>query len=129
MRSGGGSVVLMSTCAATVGLANHEAIAAAKGGVEGLVRAAAATYAPNAIRINAVAPGLVDTPLAAQITGNDAARKASEAMHPLGRIGDPGEIARVIAFLLDPYSAWITGQTFGVDGGLSRVRPREKAGT
>ncbi len=124
LRSGGGSVVLMSSCAASVGLANHEAIAAAKAGVEGLTRAAAASYASNGIRFNAVAPGLVDTPLAERITGNEASLRASQAMHPLGRIGKPEEIARAIAFLLDPANDWITGQVLGVDGGLAEVKAR-----
>jgi len=124
MRDSGGSVVLMSTCAASVGLPNHEAISAAKAGVEGLVRAAAATYASFGLRFNAVAPGLVDTPLAEPITRNDASRKASESMHPLGRIGNPDEVARVIEFLIDPSNDWITGHVFGVDGGISRVRAR-----
>ena len=124
MRSSGGSVVLMSSCAASVGLPNHEAISAAKAGVEGLVRSAAASYAGSGLRFNAVAPGLVDTPLASRITGSEPSLKASIAMHPLGRIGSPAEIARAIAFLLDPASDWITGQVLGVDGGLARVRSR-----
>ncbi len=124
MRSRGGSIVLVSSCAASVGLSNHEAISAAKAGVEGLVRAAAATYAPQRIRVNAVAPGLVDTPMSSRLTSNEAALKASTAMHPLGRIGTPDDIARSIEWLLDPQSDWITGQVLGVDGGLARVRSR-----
>jgi 3-oxoacyl-[acyl-carrier protein] reductase len=124
LRKRGGSVVLVSTCAATVGLANHEAIAAAKAGVEGLARAAAASYATSGLRINAVAPGLVNTPLAERITGNDAALKASIAMHPLGRIGEPDEVAAAIEFLLGPDAGWITGQVLGVDGGLARLRTK-----
>lgn len=124
MRSNGGSVVLMSTCAAQIGLANHEAISAAKAAIDGLSRSAAATYAPNGIRFNTVAPGLTDTPLASKLTGNDTTRKASEAMHPLGRIGNPPEVARCIAFLLDAENDWITGQTIGVDGGIARVKRR-----
>jgi NAD(P)-dependent dehydrogenase (short-subunit alcohol dehydrogenase family) len=123
-REGGGSLVLMSSCAATVGLANHEAIAAAKAGVEGLTRAAAATLAPLGVRVNAVAPGLVDTPLAARLTKSEAALRASVALHPLGRIGTADEVAEAIAFLLSPASAWTTGQVLGVDGGLARLRPR-----
>jgi NAD(P)-dependent dehydrogenase (short-subunit alcohol dehydrogenase family) len=122
MRARGGSVVLMSSCAATTGLANHEAVAAAKAGVEGLVRSAAATYAPAQLRFNAVAPGLVDTPLAERITRNEAALRASVAMHPLGRIGTADEIARAIEFLVDPRNSWVTGQVFRVDGGLSALR-------
>lgn len=124
MKNTGGSVVLMSSCAAAIGLPNHEAIAAAKAGVEGLVRAAAATYASSRIRFNAVAPGLVATPLARRITENEGALKASVAMHPLGRIGQPEEVARAIAFLLGDHSAWTTGQVLGVDGGLAGLKGR-----
>jgi len=124
MRKNGGSVVLMSSCAAQIGLSNHEAISAAKAGVEGLVRSAAASYASNGIRFNAVAPGLVETPLASGILSSDPARKASESMHPLKRIGQPEEIARVIRLLMEPESSWITGQVIGVDGGMATVRPK-----
>jgi NAD(P)-dependent dehydrogenase (short-subunit alcohol dehydrogenase family) len=124
MRNGGGSVVLVSSSAAHVGLANHEAIAAAKGGVEALVRAAAATYAPRGIRVNAVAPGLVRTPLSARITENPAGEKASVAMHALGRLGEPADVAAAIQWLLGPDSGWVTGQVQRVDGGLATVRPR-----
>ncbi|MDQ2949198.1 MAG: SDR family oxidoreductase, partial [Acidobacteriota bacterium] len=72
---GGGSIVLCATAAARIGLANHEAIAAAKGGVIGLTMAAAASYGSRNIRINCVAPGLVDTPLTARITQNEASLK------------------------------------------------------
>jgi hypothetical protein len=81
------------------------------------VRAAAASYASHGIRVNCVAPGLVDTPLASPITTNAAALEASAAMHPLRRIGKPEEIARVIAWLLGAESTWITRQTLGIDGG------------
>ncbi len=118
----GGSVVLVSTVAASLGLPQHEAIAAAKGGVEGLVRAAAASYAGRGLRINAVAPGLVDTPLAARITSNPKALESSRARHPLGRIGTPDDIAAPIEWLLDPATSWVTGQVIGVDGGMSTVR-------
>jgi 3-oxoacyl-[acyl-carrier protein] reductase len=124
LRREGGSVVLMSSAAARVGLANHEAIAAAKGAVEGLALAAAASYATFGIRVNVVAPGLTDTPLTAAITGNEAQLKASAAMHPLGRIGRADEVAAAVAWLLDPAQAWITGQVLGVDGGLATVRSR-----
>lgn len=120
----GGSVVLMSTAAARIGLPNHEAIAAAKAGVMGLMLSAASTYAPRGIRVNCVAPGLVDTPLSERITKNEAARKQSEAMHALGRIGRPEDVASAIAWLLDPRQSWVTGQTIGVDGGLGSLRGR-----
>ena len=122
----GGSVVLVSSAAAMEGLANHEAIAAAKAGILGLTLSAAATYASINLRVNAVAPGLIETPLTAALTGNETSRKFSEAMHALGRLGKPEDVARAIVFLLDPQNSWITGQVLAVDGGLSRVRPKMK---
>lgn len=122
--SSGGSIVLCATAAARTGLANHEAIAAAKGGVIGLTLSAAATYAGRNIRVNCVAPGLTDTPLAARITSNEAALKASTSMHALGRIGRADDVASGIAWLLDPENSWVTGQVIGIDGGLGTVRAR-----
>ncbi len=125
MGDAGGSIVLCSSAAARVGLANHEAIAAAKAGVEGLTLAAAATYAGRNIRVNAVAPGLIRTGLTARLTGSEAALKASVTMHPLGRVGEPSDVASAIEWLLDPCQSWVTGQVIGVDGGLAglKVRP------
>lgn len=120
----GGAVSFVTTAAAQVGLANHEAIAAAKAGVEGMVRAAAASYAARGLRVNAVAPGLVDTPLAAPILRTEASRKASEAMHPLGRIGTADEVAAALALQISDEAGWVTGQVWGVDGGLAQVRGR-----
>jgi NAD(P)-dependent dehydrogenase (short-subunit alcohol dehydrogenase family) len=122
----GGSVVLISSAAAREGLANHDAIAAAKAGIIGLALSCAATYASANIRFNAIAPGLVDTDLTKTIISNESSRKLSEGMHALGRIGKPDDIARAIVFLLDPVNSWITGQVLGVDGGLSSVRPKMK---
>jgi len=113
-----GAVVLTSTVAVRQGMNNHDVIAAAKGGVEAMVRSAAISYAKWNIRFNAVAPGMTETPLAAPLLQNDAARQFSEALHPMGRIGLPEEIAAAMAFLLGPESSWITGQILGVDGGL-----------
>ena len=124
LRADGGSVVLVSSAAARVGLANHEAIAAAKAGIIGLVLSAAATYARQRIRFNAVAPGLVRTPLSKGLISSEPAEKASIAMHPLGRLGEPEEVARAIVFLLDPAQGWITGQVLGIDGGLADIRSR-----
>ena len=127
MARSGGSIVLMASAAATVGLPSHEAIAAAKAGVIGLARSAAATYAGKGIRFNAVAPGLVDTPMSAGITGNEMMLRASTAMHPLGRIGKPDEVASVITWLLSGTASWVTGQVIGIDGGLSTVRGKASA--
>ena len=124
LKASGGSVVLLSSAAARIGLANHEAVAAAKAGVIGLTLSAAATYARARIRFNAVAPGLVRTPLSAGLLANELAAKASVAMHPLGRLGDPEDVARAICWLLDPHNDWVTGQVLGVDGGLADVKAR-----
>ena len=119
----GGSVVLLSSVAARVGLANHEAVAAAKAGVSGLALSAAASYVARGLRFNVVSPGLVQTPMTEGVTRSETARRASLDLHPLGRLGEPGDVAGAIRFLLGPEADWITGQTFGVDGGLSTLRP------
>ena len=116
------SVVLMSTAAANIGLANHELIACAKAGVEGLSSSAAKTYARKNLRFNTVSPGLVQTPLSEKITSNQLALNASIKMHGLQRIGKPSDISEMIRFLIDPKNDWITGQNFIVDGGLSSTK-------
>ena len=126
MRQNGGSLVFCSSVAANRGLANHEAIGSAKAGIEGLILAAAATYASNRIRVNCVAPGLTCTPLTASLTANEMAQKASVAMHPLGRLGEPEDVAGAIAWLLDAKQSWITGQVIRVDGGMSTVQARPR---
>lgn len=124
MQNTGGSIVLVSSAAARIGLANHEAIAAAKAGVIGLTLSAAATYGPRGIRVNCVAPGLVRTPMTARLTANEATLKMSTAMHALGRIGEPDDVAASIEWLLNPQQSWITGQVLGIDGGLGSIRAR-----
>ncbi len=116
------SVVLMSTAAAGIGLANHELIVSAKAGVESLARSAAKTYARKNLRFNTISPGMVQTPLTNNILKNDIVRKASEKMHVLNRIGKPKDISNMIKFLINPENDWITGQNFIVDGGLSSTK-------
>jgi 3-oxoacyl-[acyl-carrier protein] reductase len=112
------SVVLFSTVAVKKGMSFHASIALAKGAIEGLTRSLAIEWAPK-IRVNAIAPSLVDTPLAAKITSNAKAMEVSVEKHPLKRIGQSAELAQVASFLLTPESSWITGQVLAVDGGLS----------
>ncbi len=114
----GGSVLFISSIAAQIGIANHEAIAAAKGGIDALVRSAACTYATKNIRFNAVAPSLTASNLSKNLTSNETMLKASQAMHALGRIGKVEDIARACSFLLNPDNSWITGQIITVDGGF-----------
>ena len=121
-----GAAVLVSSVVARIGVANHEAIAAAKAGVEGLARSAAATYAPSRIRVNAVAPGIMDTPAVARIIGNEASRAGAAKQYPLPGIGDPADLARLMAWLLSDKAGWITGQVWAMDGGFSSVRPLVK---
>jgi NAD(P)-dependent dehydrogenase (short-subunit alcohol dehydrogenase family) len=126
MRENGGSIVLASSAAAQTGIANHEAIAAAKGGIIALVRSAAATYGAQGIRVNAVAPGLTRARMTSRLVDNAAQAEASRQMHVLGRLGEPEDVAELVAWLMGDASTWITGQTIGVDGGLGQVRTRPK---
>jgi NAD(P)-dependent dehydrogenase (short-subunit alcohol dehydrogenase family) len=123
-RPDGGSIVLVSSSAAQLGIANHEAIAAAKAGVIGLARSAAATYARQKVRVNCVAPGLTRTPLTTTLTANPASLAASTSMHALGRIAEADDVAAAIAWLLEPANNFITGQVIAVDGGLGSLQPR-----
>lgn len=124
MLANGGSIVLVSSAAAFTGMPNHEAIAAAKGGISSLTRAAAATYARHKIRVNCVAPGLMDTNLTRGITGNQAQLEASIQMHPLGRIGTPDDVAPAVEWLLSDKSSWVTGEDIKIDGGLASLKAR-----
>jgi 3-oxoacyl-[acyl-carrier protein] reductase len=126
MREHGGSIVLASSAAAQTGLANHEAIAAAKGGIIALVRSAAATYGSSGVRVNAVAPGLTRSKMTARLFDNEAQAEASRRMHVLGRLGEPEDVASLVALLMGPSTTWVTGQTIGVDGGLGQTHPRPR---
>ncbi|TVR76524.1 MAG: SDR family oxidoreductase [Chitinophagaceae bacterium] len=121
-KSKDASVVLFSTVAVTLGMPFHASIAAAKGAVEGLTRSLAAEWAPS-IRVNAIAPSLTDTPLAAKLLANDDKRRASEERHPLKSVGKPEDLAQMAAFLLSKEkSSWISGQILKVDGGISALK-------
>ncbi|HET8871309.1 MAG TPA: SDR family oxidoreductase [Aquabacterium sp.] len=118
-----GAAVLVSSVVARIGVANHEAIAAAKGGVEALVRSAAATYAPQGIRVNAVAPGMTDTPMTAPMLRTDALREGAGKQYPLGGVQTADQVADVMAWLLSNDSVRMTGQVLAVDGGFTTIRP------
>jgi NAD(P)-dependent dehydrogenase (short-subunit alcohol dehydrogenase family) len=117
----GSAIVLFSTVAVQSGMPFHASIASAKGAVEGLTRSLAAELAPK-IRVNAVAPSLTDTPLAAPLVSSDDRRSAAAQRHPLKRIGSPREIAAMACFLLSDEASWISGQVLSVDGGMGALR-------
>lgn len=121
-----GAAVLVSSAAARVGTPNHEAVAAAKAGLEGLVRGAAATYAANRIRVNAVAPGIMETPASAGVIASPAARDAAARQYPLPGIGSADELAGLMTWLLSDAAARVTGQIWSLDGGFSSIRPLVK---
>ena len=122
LKAGESRLVFTSSVAATLGLVNHEAISAAKAGLEGMVRSAAATYARRGIRINAVAPGLTDTRLASQFTESDVVRKMATDMIPIRKISTPSQIASTINWLLTEAPSNLTGEVIHLDGGMSRLR-------
>lgn len=122
-KSPGASVVLFSSVAAQQGFTFHASVAMAKGAVEGLTVALAAELAPR-VRVNAVAPSLTRTPLAAGLLTSEQAAESIAALHALQRLGTPDDVAAIAAFLLGPEAGWITGQIFGVDGGRSTLRTK-----
>lgn len=126
-KQGHGSCLFFSTAAAQIGIANHEAIAAAKGGIEAMVRSAAATYSSRGLRVNAIAPSLTDTPLAKPIIGSEQALEISKRMHPLGEIGAASDVASLAQWLISDEAKFVTGQTYVIDGGISSIVPKPKA--
>jgi 3-oxoacyl-[acyl-carrier protein] reductase len=114
------SIVLFSTVAVNTGMPFHASVAAAKGAIEGFAKSLAAEYAPK-IRVNVIAPSLVETPLADKLLNNDKKKEKMNERHPLKRFGQPEDIGAVASFLLSDKASWITGQILGVDGGISTL--------
>ncbi len=121
-KSGNASVVAFSTVAVTQGMSFHSSVAASKGAIEGVIRSLAAEYASSGIRFNSIAPSLVNTPLANQLTKSSARLEAISKRHPLNRIGEAHEIASLVKFLVSDDSSWMTGQVLNMDGGLSAIK-------
>jgi NAD(P)-dependent dehydrogenase (short-subunit alcohol dehydrogenase family) len=126
LQGGPGAAVFASSVVARIGVANHEAIAAAKGGVEALVRSAAATYAAQGLRVNAVAPGMTETPMTAGMLKMPAMREGAARQYPLGGVQTAEQVADAMAWLLGDGAARLTGQVIAVDGGFTTVRPLVK---
>ena len=117
LRAYGGSILHLSSGVATTGLRNRAVYTASKGAVLSLTRNMALDYAADKVRVNCLCPGFVETPLLATITPERRARLT--ALHPLGRMGTPEDIAHMALFLISDQASWITGQAIAVDGGFS----------
>ena len=117
----GTSMVFFSSVAAKKGMPFHTSVSASKAAIEGFARALAAEYAPK-IRVNIIAPSLVDTPLVSRMLNHEKKRENMAARHPIGRYGNPSDIAYMAKFLLSDQSSWMTGQVVGVDGGISTLQ-------
>lgn len=120
-KAGQSSVVFFSTVAVRQGMGFHASIAAAKGALEGLTRSLAAELAPK-IRVNCIAPSIVNTPLASKLLSSPEKIEASAKRHPLANVGDAKDVSGMASFLLSDQSKWMTGQILPVDGGLSSIK-------
>jgi NAD(P)-dependent dehydrogenase (short-subunit alcohol dehydrogenase family) len=122
LAQGGGSIVNLSSVQARVGLLGWAGYAASKGGIDALTRQAAVEYAPMGIRVNAIVPGTIATEMNERIMADspdpDAVMAGWLAMHPIGRIGQPQEVAAAIVFLASDDASFVTGELLRVDGGL-----------
>ena len=120
-QSSSPSIVLFSTVAVQTGFTFHSLVSASKGAIEGLTKALAAELSPK-IRVNCIAPSITQTPLAGALLNTEEKITANGQRHPLGRIGQPNDIAELAAFLLSEKSSWITGQIMHIDGGISTIK-------
>jgi len=118
------SYVAFSSVAASYGLANHEAISAAKSGVEGLLRSCASSYGHKDYRFNSISPSLIDTKLTKRLLNSDLARDNISKMNPLKKIGTPEDLLNAILWLLSDGSSFVTGQNINIDGGLNNINSR-----
>lgn len=123
LKAARGSVLLFSTVAVGQGFANHTIVSMVKGAIEGLTRALSAELAPK-VRVNAIAPSLSDTAMAAPLLANDTMRNSLAKIHPLGRLGTANDVVGMAKVLLGEQGSWITGQVIGVDGGRGALAGR-----
>jgi len=117
--AGGGSIIHIGSVLSTLGARNRVAYASSKGAVAAMTRAMALDHAAENIRINCICPGIVETEMVARFNLDDNARRQRVAMHPMGRFGQPEDVAGAAVYLASDESRWTTGTTLTVDGGYS----------
>jgi NAD(P)-dependent dehydrogenase (short-subunit alcohol dehydrogenase family) len=115
------SIVMFSTVAVKTGMPFHSSVSSSKGAIEGLTRSLAAEFAPK-IRVNSIAPSILDTPLAEKFLNSETKLENARNRHPLKEIGSPKDISEIVKFLLEDNSKWMTGQIIPFDGGMSSVK-------
>ena len=117
IKTGGGSITNISSILGQVGYVGSSAYTSAKHGVVGLTRTAAIEYAAKGIRINAIGPAFIETPMITPIIKNEIMKKEIESLHPMNRLGKPEEVADLILFLSSDRASYLTGNFYPVDGG------------
>ena len=121
LKQGKGAIVNMSSILGSVGFANSAGYVAAKHGVVGVTQNAAIEYSAKGIRVNAVGPGFINTPLLTTAGMDDNMKKALATMHPIGRLGEPNEVAELVVWLSSDKASFVTGSYYPVDGGYLAV--------
>ena len=117
LARGGGSIVNTASTTGLIGIPFGPAYVASKHGVLGLTKSVALEYATQGIRVNAVCPGVIETPMTGPTLQNEDVKQAALAWHPIGRLGQPSEVAEAIVWLASPHSSFVTGTGLSVDGG------------